>query len=143
MPPIDEWSVFRGAHPNALLVGSEASAKAAISRLLPFLRPPVVHWHPRAVAEPTLPASGTLVIWDVDTMGLMQQEQLLMWMDSLAADVQVISVGGSPVFPLVLREEFLDTLYYRLNIVCLTLASNRAAAFGANSTVKACNAHVT
>jgi sigma-54-interacting transcriptional regulator len=142
MPPLDDWSVFRGAHPHALLIGSEASADAAISQLLPFLRAPVVHWHPAAVADAALPATGTLVIWEVDTLDRMQQEQLLMWLDSLAADVQVISVGERAVFPLVVREQFLDTLYYRLNIVCLTLENNLALPIDANSTVNAGTAHV-
>jgi hypothetical protein len=127
-PPLDEWSIFQGAHPHVLLVGPGASAKAAIVRLLPYLRAPVVHWHPGAVAEPTQPAKGALVIWDVDTLDRIQQRLLLAWMDSHAADVQVISVGERPVFPLVLREKFLDTLYYRLNMVCLTLANNLGAA---------------
>jgi hypothetical protein len=118
MPPLDESSVFDGTYPNALIIGSEPSANAAISRLLPCLRPPVLHWHPRAVTEPTQPATGTLVIWDVDTLDRMQQEQLLMWMDSLVARVQVISVAEQPVFPLVLSKQFGDTLYYRLNTVC-------------------------
>jgi hypothetical protein len=113
--------VFEGAHPHALLIGSEASANAAITRLLPYLRAPLVQWYPRAVKKPRQQATGTLVIWDVDTLDRMQQEQLLTWMDSHEANVQVISTVKRPVFPLLLCEKYLDTLYYRLNIVCLAL----------------------
>jgi|SRR6266853_5090070 len=119
--PIDEWSVFEGAHPHALLIGSETSTNAAIARLLPYLRAPLMQWCPRAVKVPTQQTKGTLVIWDVDTLDRTQQEQLLTWMDSHDANVQVISTVKRPMFPLVLREKYLDTLYYRLNIVCLEL----------------------
>jgi hypothetical protein len=118
-PPIDEWAIFQRAQPHALLVGSEASANAAILRLLPYLRAPVVRWQPAALAEPAAQLMGTLVIWDVDTLDRMQQERLLAWIDSHAADVQVISVGKGPVFPLVQRGEFLAPLYYRLNMMLL------------------------
>jgi hypothetical protein len=127
MLTIDEWSVFQAARPNALLIGSEANANAAILRLVPYLRTPVMHWHPKAMAESTWQPTGALVVWDVDTLDRIQQELLLEWMDSHAADLQVISVGKHPVFPLVLRETFLDTLYYRLNMVCLKLADNPAS----------------
>jgi hypothetical protein len=127
MSPLEEWSVFHAAHPNALLIGAAAKANAAIVGLLPYLRAPVVHWHPRAMAEFTWQATGTLVVWDVDILDRTQQELLLAWMDSHAADRQVISVGQGPVFPLVLRKEFIDTLYYRLNMVCLDLANSLAS----------------
>lgn len=69
-------------------------------------------------------ATGTLVIWDVDTLDRTRQEQLLTWIESHAADVQVISVAERPLFPLVLCDEFLDALYYRLNSVCVALATH-------------------
>jgi DNA-binding NtrC family response regulator len=87
------------------------------------------------MAESTWQPTGTLVVWDVDTLDRMQQEQLLAWMQSHASDLQVISLGERPVFPLVLREEFSDRLYYRLNMVCLTLANNLSVPLDAHSTM--------
>jgi hypothetical protein len=113
----NDWSVFRRAHPHALLIGTEAGAEAVIGRLRQYLRAPLVHWRPRTRTEPPS-AAGTLVIWDVDALDRLQQAQLLAWMDS-HLDGQVISIAPAPVFPLALREEFLQTLYYRLNILCL------------------------
>ena len=113
----NDWSVFRRAHPHALLIGSESGAEAVIVRLRQYLRAPLVHWHPRSRAEPPS-AAGTLVIWDVDALDRLQQAQLLAWMDS-HIDGQVISIAPAPVFPLAMREEFLEALYYRLNVLCL------------------------
>jgi replication-associated recombination protein RarA len=75
------------------------------------------------MAEPPQ-TTGTLIIWEVDTLDRTQQELFLMWMDR-QVDLQVISVARDPVFPLVLEGAFLDTLYYRLNIVCLQLSDSR------------------
>ena len=116
---MDDWSLFRRTHPHALLVGSAASVDAALGRLLPFLRAPLSHWRPQAAREPPPDTTGTLVIWAVDTLDRARQEQLLAWMERCAPEVQVISVAARPVFPLVSSDDFLDTLYYRLNTVCL------------------------
>jgi hypothetical protein len=142
MRPLDEWSFFQATHPNALLIGPAANANAAILRLLPYLRAPVVHWHPRAMAEFMWQPTGTLVVWDVDTLNRTQQELLLAWMDSHAVDLQVISVGEDPVFPLVLRKELIATLYYRLNMVCLILADNLGVALDAHSLMNVSRVHV-
>jgi hypothetical protein len=130
IPQPDEWSCFRVAHPHALLIGSETWATAAMARLRPFLRAPLVHWHPSALVDPPH-ATGTLVTWEVDTLDRLQQALLLRWMDSHAADVQVISVAPCPVFPLVLEGTFLPTLYYRLNTVCLARPDSLNVAFDA------------
>ncbi len=127
--PIDEWSFFRRGHPHALLIGSAAQASAALARLRRDLRTPLVHWHPSAVADPPQ-AAGTLIIWEVATLGQTQQERFLMWMDR-RVELQVISVARDPVFPLVLEGAFLDTLYYRLNTVCLPLSDSLNVAVGA------------
>jgi len=116
--PTNERSIFR-AGPHVLLMGSDARVTAAIAGLRPHLPSPVVHWHPVAVMEPP-PASGTLVIWELDALDGLQQELLLLWMER-HADVVVISVARSPVFPLVLAGKFLDALYYRLNMLCLAV----------------------
>jgi hypothetical protein len=135
-PQTDEWSFFRGAHLNALLIGSEARVTAAMARLRPYLRAPLVHWHPSALVEPPH-ATGTLVIWEVDTLDQLQQELLLTWMDSHGADVQLISVAPCPVFPLVSEGTFLPALYYRLNTVSLALSDSLNAAVDAASRKKA------
>jgi hypothetical protein len=116
---MDDLSLFRGAHPHALLIGSAASVDATLGRLLPHLRAPLAHWRTQSAGQPPQEPTGTLVIWDVDALDRTRQEQLLAWMESRAPEVQVISIAKRPVFPLVSSDDFLDTLYYRLNTVCL------------------------
>jgi hypothetical protein len=135
-PQTDEWSFFRGAQPNALLIGSEARATAAMARLRPYLRAPLVHWHPSALVEPPH-ATGTLVTWEVDTLDQLQQALLLTWMDGHAADVQMISIAPCPVFPLLSEGMFLSALYYRLNTVCVALPGSLNMAVDGGSRKKA------
>jgi hypothetical protein len=116
---MDDWSLFREAHPHALLIGSAASADAALERLLPHLRAPLSHWRPQASGEPPQETTGTLVIWDVDAIDRARQEQLLAWIERCPPELQVVSIAQRPLFPLVLSDDFLDALYYRLNTVCL------------------------
>lgn len=123
-PALDEWSLLRTGRPNGLLIGSEVRVNAAMAGLCPYLRAPLVEWHPRAVVEPPQEALGTLIVCGVDTLDLVQQERFLAWLNTRAADVQVISVAERPVFPLVVREEFLEALYYRLNVLCLVMADD-------------------
>jgi Sigma-54 interaction domain len=130
--PVDDWSLFRGAHPAALLIGSAASVDAALVRLLPDLRPPLVHWRPWAVGELPQTTTGTLVMWDVESLSKGQQAQLLVWMENRPA-VQVISISECPLFPLVRQKEFLDSLYYRLNVVCVELSASLDSALDADS----------
>jgi hypothetical protein len=115
---MDEWSVFKTAHPHALIIGSQADAQARLADHVDCLRAPVVQWRPRLAAEPP-PATGTLLIWDIEVLDRTQQELFLSWMDGHPG-VQVVSIAERPLFPLVLNGTFLDRLYYRLNVLCLS-----------------------
>jgi transcriptional regulator of acetoin/glycerol metabolism len=44
----------------------------------------------------------------------------------LTADVQVVSTSSTPLFPRVERGEFLNRLYYQLNVVYLDLTDHAA-----------------
>ena len=120
---IDEWFIYRTAHPNTLLIGSQEAAAAAISQHLPDLRAPLAHWTPRSSSAP-IASAGTLVIRDVDTLDRTQQDQLFDWLDRCAGNLQVISITESALFPLVEAGAFLEKLYYRLNVICLSLTAH-------------------
>ena len=44
-------------------------------------------------------------------------------LDQGSPGLQILTLTEEPLFPLVLRGQLLDTLYYRLNAVCLMLPS--------------------
>jgi hypothetical protein len=123
-PMIEEWTLV-GTCPNTLLIGAEPHAAAIIAQHAQSLRAPIQHWRVTEGIK-SLPTTGTLVMWGVDTLSVPQQEELLTWMDNHSANVQLISVSEFPLYPLVLAGAFLDELYYRLNLVCLPLSSGGA-----------------
>jgi hypothetical protein len=113
--PIPEWVILHARRPNVLFTGPQAATEVFMATLRPALRRPVHRWAP----DTPLPALGevpTLLIWDVATLSLDQQQALLSWLDRAApGQTQVVSTTALELFPLVERGTFLETLYYRLN----------------------------
>lgn len=119
----NESTLLRARRPHVLVVGPRASIAPTLAQLRPHLRGPLSHWRPAVASEPPLPATGALIIWDVERLDADQQRRLLTWMDGRGANVQIVSIAERPLFPLVWRKRFLDDLYYRLNMVCVTLTA--------------------
>lgn len=118
-----EWCrLLQRVHPNVLLAGTRVAVNLALDALQSSLQQPIVTWRadgPLAVAS--LPSSGTLVFPAVDGLSRENQQGLLSWLDAMGK-VQVVSTTRVPLFRLVERGVFLDTLYYRLNVVYLEVA---------------------
>jgi transcriptional regulator of acetoin/glycerol metabolism len=51
------------------------------------------------------------------------QCRLLTWLEMSGGRIQVVSTTTSPLLPLVESGVFHDTLYYRLNVVCVDLTT--------------------
>jgi transcriptional regulator of aromatic amino acid metabolism len=77
----------------------------------------MVMWSPRDT--PRLPAVlfRTLIVRDVDCLTATQQRRLGVLLAESAHTVQVVSIARRPPFLLVRNGRFLETLYYRLNVV--------------------------
>jgi hypothetical protein len=118
---VDEPLWFREWHPHVLLLGNDASISPALARLRPQLRRPIWQWRPAVATDPPAVTSGALIIWGVGALSLDQQRHLLTWMTGAGANVQIISISESHLFPRVWQKAFLDDLYYRLNMVCVAL----------------------
>jgi hypothetical protein len=105
------------ARPNVLIDGPARDADRTFERMRPYLRTPLATWAPRET--PWLPTGTfrTLVIRDVDSLDASQQERVARFISRAAGRVQVVSIAGTPLFPLVTRGTFQEHLYYRLNTV--------------------------
>lgn len=116
--PGQEWRFLQRAHPNVLLAGTPIALSAALAVLQFSVRQPVVTWWAAGpLALPSLPTSGTLILREVDMLAREDQERLLDWLERVWGKVQVVSTTRLPLFQLVERGDFLDTLYYRLNLL--------------------------
>ena len=121
---MDDWSVLLQRRPNILVVGPGAAADAFIRAVTPQLRLPVRSFVCAAL-PPHLPADGTLVLRDVDTLDRDQQQRLINWLDAAPdGHPQVISFTTAPLYLLVQASMFLDQLYYRLNVVHFEVISD-------------------
>jgi hypothetical protein len=123
-----EWrSLCRERH-NLLLEGSEESTEGVLLFLAPYLRKPVF-WKPSPApfTRSTLEC-GALVLQNVAALGRPEQSELLQWLDESNGRSQVVSTTAQPLFPLVGRGLFDEALYYRLNVVLLSVDSSSADA---------------
>jgi DNA-binding NtrC family response regulator len=61
---------------------------------------------------------GALILRDVDALVHADQRRLLDWLGNAVA-VKVISTATASLLPRIARGGFLDSLYYRLNTICI------------------------
>jgi hypothetical protein len=119
----EEWQVLQAARPNALLIGSDAAIASVLDQLTRTCRPPIACSTSSDLVLPDID-DGTLVVKDVGLLTPERQEELLQWLGTGERSVQTIATSPFALWPLVERSEFLDRLYYRLNIVTVCLESS-------------------
>jgi hypothetical protein len=106
------WRALLAGGPNILLEGSEAATGAILLSLMPHCAEPVGLWG-EALAGPR---PRTLIVREVSALSAAEQRRLLDWL-ATGDRVQVLSISSQPLYPLVARGRFLESLYYRLNVV--------------------------
>jgi len=122
MEPLSSLHRF---HPNILLVDSGVQVERALAEIRPMLRIPLTEWSPRAM--PHLPAIAfrSLIVRDAECLTPTQQRSLAALLSRSLGRVQVVSIAGVRLFPLVCQGLFLEDLYYRLNVVLLEPSHDR------------------
>jgi transcriptional regulator of acetoin/glycerol metabolism len=105
---------------NLLLIGSESVMQHILKLLLPVLEKPFVTWRPgEPLVLPSTAHTGTMIVDGVGALGREDQHRLLEWSNQAAGRIRIVSTAAVPLFPLVEAGTFLDTLYYRLNVICV------------------------
>jgi hypothetical protein len=102
---------------NVMLAGRDEVVRFVLRMLLGHVRRPITNWYPgqQLALPPT--RTGTLVLHEVGSLGILEQIQLLEWSGGTGHRPQLISTTSSPLLPRVRAGAFIDTLYYRLNSV--------------------------
>jgi hypothetical protein len=109
---------------NVLLMGPQPLVEDALQRLLPELREPIYTWAaPDPLELPSPEQSGTLILREIGELVPADQQRLAWWLESSAGRTQVISTTASQLVRRVDAGVFLDTLYYRLNVVCVEISA--------------------
>jgi hypothetical protein len=114
---VSEWHILRAAHPNLLITGVPDAVEQSLSALTPHLLPSVSYW-PLDSSWPPPGDVRTLVIRDVQSLTLAEQQALSAWFDQRASiETRVVSTATVPLFQLVEAGLFMEVLYYRLNVL--------------------------
>ncbi|MQA30489.1 MAG: hypothetical protein GEU82_11740 [Luteitalea sp.] len=121
---VDSFALFarivKDARPNVMLVGPPAAASRMVGALGIDLRKRIVER--RAAAPESWPRDGaSTFLRDIETLDLAQQQQLIEWLNRQPHRTHLIAGVGRSLYPDVKRGRFLDTLFYRLNVLQLRL----------------------
>jgi transcriptional regulator of aromatic amino acid metabolism len=122
-----QWLTVRDLRPNFLVMCSDVESEAITKHLMTFCAPPFhVCALPGMLRLPRA-SGGTLFLEGVAALTLSQQIVLNDWIGAGHGDVQIVSMTSAPLWPLVEDGEFLEGLFFRLNVVCLEAQSTEAA----------------
>ena len=120
----EPWGMVLANRIPMLLIGSDVSIGAFLDELEPLLPAPVTYIDcDSALSLNGFADSGTVVLRHLDRCGLAAQGELMEWLHLRPLGIQVIGSSSHSLFPFIAKGTFLDTLYYRLNIVSVELAA--------------------
>jgi hypothetical protein len=123
-PAEEELRLVEQHRVNLLLMGQQEIVQPMVDALSARFHQPVGTWSPgERLVLPPAERTGTMVLNDVGALGLQDQIQLLEWLSTASGRTQVVSTAPSPLLPRVQSGKFIDTLYYRLNTVCVDTTS--------------------
>jgi hypothetical protein len=116
----EDWRLARLSRLNLLLIHRTRPIENLLEMIAEDLPKPIATW--KAGDELVLPKfghAGTMILRDVGSLSREDQIRLLKWLERAAGQTQVVSTTQSPLLPRVQAGRFDDTLYYRLNTVCV------------------------
>lgn len=128
----EDWRRARAAHAelllmgmprvNLLLIGSDGVVRNVLQTL--DLQEPVTTWRSgQQLVLPPVSRTKTLILQDVGALSAGDQLRLLEWLENAVGRTQLISTTPTPLLPRVHAGEFIETLYYRLNTVCVDVSA--------------------
>jgi hypothetical protein len=111
---------------NVLLIGPAGRCEEVIATLGPTLIEPIVLCRAReGLALPPPGTVGALILRGVDALVAADQRRLLDWLGDAVA-VKVIGTATAPLLPRIERGAFLESLYYRLNTICIVMMAQKS-----------------
>jgi hypothetical protein len=114
-----DWDLVSTSAVNVLLMGESVTTGAFVVAMRPHLVDPVVSIDCRdGLNLSSLPSRGTVILSDVEELALEDQQRLNAWLAAADHRARVISTSRASLFPMIEAGMFVDSLYYRLNVVC-------------------------
>jgi hypothetical protein len=120
----EDWRLARRTRANLLLIHANGVIQRVLELLQPDLDEPIATWRPgeRLVLPPEARA-GTMILQDVGALATDDQRRLLDFLERASGRTQIVSTTAAPLLPRVEAGAFNDTLYYRLNTVCVDVTT--------------------
>ena len=116
-----DWDLVFSGQANVLLLGKSGTTARVIDEMRPHLAEPVVSVRGGDSPDLTsLPSVGTVVLCNLDELVSADQLALHAWL-SESNRPRVICTSEVSLVPLMDAGMFSDTLYYRLNTLCLDM----------------------
>ena len=119
----NEWNAILTSRANVLLEGPRYATQAAIALLTPHMTEPILFMRGEAAGEMTSGEIGGVILEDVGELSAEDQERLVGWLDATGPFTQIIATTTSPLFHHVSRGRFAAALYYRLNVILVTVGT--------------------
>jgi hypothetical protein len=130
----EDWRTARAAHGdlqrmgmprvNLLLIGPDGPIQGFLELLEKSCTHPLIEWRRgERFALPPASRVRTVVLHDISNLDDHEQQSLLDWLENAQGVAQVISTSPVSLLPRVETGSFLDTLYYRLNMIVIDLVS--------------------
>ena len=105
---------------NLLVIGDHASTRIVLDLLRLDLGGPVLTWQPGMPLIFPEPGSGaTLVLEEPLRLTAADQQRMVRWLNEVVSEVRIVSTTPEPLWPHVQSGGFDETLYYRLNPICV------------------------
>jgi len=118
-----EWNAIATSRASVLLEGPRHATQAAIALLTPHMTAPILFIRGGASCEMTSGEIGGVILEDVGELSGEDQERLVRWLDAARPFTQTIATTTSPLFHDVSRGRFGAALYYRLNVILVTVGT--------------------
>jgi hypothetical protein len=122
-----QWLGSQGRRPNILLVCHDVAPQAVADRVTTWCQGPFHFALLPGTLQLPQTRTGTLVLHDLAALSLPQQIALYDWLSAGRGDLQIVSMTTTPLDTLVEQGDFLEGLYYRLNVVRLEATTSRRA----------------
>lgn len=102
---------------NILVIGVRCSSRDSVEAHL-MLPAPVIRWEPGdRLVLPTSNDAGSQVLHEVGLLTHDEQVRLLEWLEQSTGRTRVVCTSSDFLFERVLAGQFLEKLFYRLNMV--------------------------
>lgn len=116
-----DWDNVLMGSANTLIQGAKSDLDECVSALTPFCPPPVVTLEDPVVNTLATIKEGSVILERVARYSLEDQRAILSWLDGDGSGVRLIATTSERLFDLVQGGQFIDTLYYRLNVIFIDL----------------------